>query len=101
MVETLVWFVVEVDVKRDCGSRKSKVKFCNRYLVIYPVYDATEYRFKRYTGRKNAKGAVKPVGEIKSKSIDEHMSIRLSLIKTKLGFRIDILFPLGTNLKSE
>ena len=33
--------VVEVDVERDCGSRTSKVKFCNRYLVIYPVYDAT------------------------------------------------------------
>ena len=47
--------VVEVDVERDCGSRTSKVKFCNRYLVIYPVYDATEYRFKRYTERKKCK----------------------------------------------
>ena len=52
LVETLV---VEVDVERDCGSRTSKVKFCNRYLVIYPVYDATEYRFKRYTERKKCK----------------------------------------------
>ena len=79
--DTLVW-VVEVDVERHCGSRTSKVKFCNRYLVIYPVYDATESGNIR---EKDAKRAVKPV-EINSKSIDEHMSIRLSLIKTKLGF---------------
>ena len=82
VVETLVWVVEVVDVERDCGSRTSKVKFCNRYLVIYPVYDATE---SGNTEKKDAKRAVKPV-EINSKSIDEHMSIRLSLIKTKLGF---------------